>query len=96
MAIRPTGAHVVVKRDEMGLPPGYSKPELIIMPETAKARANWGHVVGVGPLVQEVERGDYVAITWFDGTPYDDDILGDVEVFHEDEVLARRVRENEE
>jgi co-chaperonin GroES (HSP10) len=66
----------------------------IVVPETAKFRAKWGTVIDVGKYVQEdIQLGDRVAITWSDGTPWEDPETRTIyELFHETEILCIDMR----
>lgn len=91
--ITPLGYHLVVKREELTVPPDvpdrFIKHGKIIVPEIARARSRQGRVLAVGPDVKEdIRTGDLVAITWHEGTCYTDKHLGEVELFLESEVLA--------
>lgn len=89
--IRPTGDHVVIKRDDLTAPPDVylRKGSKLIIPQNALARAREGKVLFIGPKVREdIRVGDRVAITWHEGTRYHDKHLGEIELFLETEVLA--------
>lgn len=91
--LRPTGNKLVVRRDGLDAPGDVDasvfKKGLLVMPDIARAKSRYGIVVRVGPDVKErIRKGDRVVITWFDGTHFDDEDLGEVEVFLESEILA--------
>ena len=53
------------------------------------ARSRFAMVMSIGGWVKEnLLAGDKVYVTWRVAPIYHDDIYGDVEVLHEDEVLA--------
>jgi co-chaperonin GroES (HSP10) len=98
------GDHVVVKREELTLPPDIGRriktrrgnevvlESGVIVPEVALAKATWGLVISVGPRTGgELSPGDRVLILWTWKPVIHDKDVGDVEILEVGEILAREV-----
>lgn len=89
--VRPLGDRLVIERDGLTAPPDVyiRKGSKLVLPQNALARSREGKVLAVGPDVKEdIRKGDRVAITWHEGTRYNDKDLGEIELFVETEILA--------
>ena len=90
--ITPYKKHITVIREPEGDPHNTIPLKRIIIPETLKHKSRYGHVIQLGSnaksIASDVKPGDRVIVSWYDGTKVVDTAQGEIEIFHEDEILA--------